>query len=182
MRNSNPICFASSAYLDKCCGKWAFCECLGDIIDIDSDNHHYLKMVCLWFLLATPFLFSLFPKDYHASVFPFFLSSWSMLAKERASWTWVWPRPASHSPPAAITMKWRLLMQGRSATLPWVWQEGWVPQKITTLHTPPRNREVRFFFAFDPLLNFSTLSNNRQISAASRTLFLPRVQGRLYFT
>lgn len=54
-----------------------------------------------------------------------FLSSWSMLEKERASWTWVWPRPASHSPPAATTMNWRSLMLGRSATSRWAWQEGW---------------------------------------------------------
>lgn len=92
-----------------------------------------------------------------------------MLERERASWTWVWPRHASHSPLAATTMKWRLLMLGRSATLPWVWQEGWASKKNSNFQQLYTNtsKELRSnFFAFDPLSNFSTLSYIREISAA----------------
>lgn len=79
-----------------------------------------------------------------------------MLAKERASWTWVWPRLASHSPPAATTMKWRLLMLGRSATLPWVWQEGWASKKNSNYqqlhtHTSKEQRRNFFFWIYSPI-------------------------------
>ena len=138
-------------------------------------NERYVGKHLNMLVLNESIQFISWPINPHSSLFiPLFippLSSWSMLARERASWTWVWLRPASLSPPAATTTKWRLLMLERSVTLPWAWRERWLYTiSHTHTHTLTFNKEECFGFFLKPLAYSSILPHHYSLeSLGSRT-------------